>query len=234
MKRIFNAVLLFVLALALFSGCASDSTVEQQNQKAVSPFENCEIGAYITFGTYEQDNNTDNGKEDIEWLVLDKKDGKALVISKYALDCKPYSQEETNVTWETCDLRNWLNNDFLHSAFSSEEKEMISTVTVPAHKNPDYTVDAGNNTKDKVFLLSIDEAENLFVSDEDRKCEPTAFALAGNVYEYEGNCWYWLRTSGFSSNCAAYVHRHGAIDKTGYTVTYTNAAVRPAMWISIE
>lgn len=76
----------------------------------------------MSFGKYEQDNNTSNGKEKIEWLVLEVKDGKALVISKYALDCKPYNTSSTNVTWETCSLRNWLNNDFINSAFSATEK----------------------------------------------------------------------------------------------------------------
>ena len=72
------------------------------------------VGHYVSFGKYEQDNNTSNGKEKIEWLVLEVKDGKALVISKYALDCKPYNTSSTNVTWETCSLRNWLNNDFIN------------------------------------------------------------------------------------------------------------------------
>lgn len=80
------------------------------------------VGHYVSFGKYEQDNNTSNGKEKIEWLVLEVKDGKALVISKYALDCKPYNTSSTNVTWETCSLRNWLNNDFINSAFSATEK----------------------------------------------------------------------------------------------------------------
>ena len=97
------------------------------------------VGHYVSFGKYEQDNNTSNGKEKIEWLVLEVKDGKALVISKYALDCKPYNTSSTNVTWETCSLRNWLNNDFINSAFSATEKTMIPSVKVSADKNPDYS-----------------------------------------------------------------------------------------------
>ncbi len=52
---------------------------------------NAEVGDYITFGLYEQDNDLSNGKENIEWLILELKDEKALVISKYALDSKPYN-----------------------------------------------------------------------------------------------------------------------------------------------
>lgn len=81
------------------------------------------VGDTYRFGSYEQDNNKSNGQEDIEWLVLAKEGTKILVISKEALDCKPYSY--TNVTWETCTLRKWLNNDFINAAFSADERTMI-------------------------------------------------------------------------------------------------------------
>ena len=70
----------------------------------------------ITFGKYEQDNNVGNGREDIEWLVLDVKDNKALIISKYGLDCQPYNASQAEVTWENCTLRKWLNDNFLSKA----------------------------------------------------------------------------------------------------------------------
>ena len=76
---------------------------------------NIKVGDYVNFGTYEQDNNTSNGKEEVEWLVLEVKDGKALIISKYALDCKPYNTGLTGATWETCTLRKWLNNNFINA-----------------------------------------------------------------------------------------------------------------------
>lgn len=79
-------------------------------------------GSIVTFGAYEQDNNTGNGKEAIEWLVLDydAANNRALVISLYALDCKPYNTEKKNVTWEKCTLRAWLNNEFIQAAFSAK------------------------------------------------------------------------------------------------------------------
>ena len=66
-----------------------------------------EVGDIVYFGAYEQDNNTSNGKEDIEWIVLAKENGKVLVISKYALDCQEYNSTYTDVTWEACSLRTW-------------------------------------------------------------------------------------------------------------------------------
>lgn len=190
-------------------------------------------GEYIKFGAYEQDNNTTNGKEDIEWLVLEVKDGKALVISKYALDCKQYNTNYTDVTWEACTLRKWLNNDFLGAAFSAEEKAMIPTVTVSADKNPDYSTNPGNATQDQVFLLSITEAEKYFSSDSAIQCKPTDYAVANGAWESgNGNCWWWLRSPGDSQNDAVHVDNLGSVYFYG-DYAYDGSAVRPALWIDL-
>ncbi|MCR5847229.1 MAG: DUF6273 domain-containing protein [Lachnospiraceae bacterium] len=120
------------------------------------------VGDIINFGKYEQDGNLDNGKEDIEWQVLKAEDTRVLVVSKYALDCKQYHEEQTNVTWETCTLRKWLNNDFKNAAFTSDEQKRIPTVTITNEKNPSSNTPGGNNTKDKIFCLSLTEMESLF------------------------------------------------------------------------
>lgn len=196
-------------------------------------------GDTVFFGAYEQDNNTSNGKEDVEWLVLEVKDGKALVVSKYALDCKQYNTSNTDVTWETCTLRKWLNNDFINAAFSSYEKAMIPTVTVSADENPDYSTNPGNATQDQVFLLSITEANKYFGSDSARQCKPTDYAFANGAYvnSVNGNCWWWLRSPGvtqYSAHSAAYVHSSGDVYEFGSDVDIGTSAVRPAMWISIK
>ena len=58
-------------------------------KKDINIIRKASIGDYVTFGMYEQDNDKSNGAEAIEWQVLDKKDGKVLLLSKYALDAKP-------------------------------------------------------------------------------------------------------------------------------------------------
>lgn len=193
-------------------------------------------GDTVFLGTYEQDNNTSNGKEDIAWLVLEVKDGKALVVSKYALDCKQYNTSNTDVTWETCTLRKWLNNDFINAAFSSYEKAMIPTVTVSADKNPGYSANPGNATQDQVFLLSITEANKYFNSTGARQCEPTDYAVANGTWESDsGNfCWWWLRSPGVTQDSAAYVYSGGDVIESGNAVDIGTSAVRPAMWISIK
>lgn len=204
-------------------------------QKTKDQLKNIKVGSYINFGAYEQDNNTSNGKEDVEWLVLEIKDGKALVISKYALDCKPYNTSYTDVTWETCTLRRWLNNDFINAAFSAEEKTIIPTVTVSSDKNPEYSTNPGNATQDQVFLLSITEADKYFSSDSARQCEPTDFAIANGAWENDsGNCWWWLRSPGGNQYRAALVDYDGDVGESGSDVSNDYDAVRPALWIDLN
>lgn len=192
-------------------------------------------GDYVFFGAYEQDNNDLNGKEDIEWLVLEVKDGKALIISKYALDCRRYNTSYTDVTWETCTLRKWLNKNFINSAFTADEKAMIPTVTVSADKNPNYSTNPGNATRDQVFLLSITEANMYFSSDSTRVCKPTAYAIANDPYNSDsGNCWWWLRSPGSMQHYAAIVDRDGVSYEYGGFVDLVYVAVRPALWIDLN
>ena len=75
----------------------------------------------IIMGEYPQ--NCGLKKEPIEWIVLKEEEQRCLCISKYLLDCKPYHDFSKNVTWQDCTLRNWLNHEFLMSAFSAEERE---------------------------------------------------------------------------------------------------------------
>ena len=226
----------FQAACALLAGLTYKDSAEKLQSIKPLLLAKANPGDTVFFGAYEQDNNTSNGKEDVEWLVLEVKDGKALVVSKYALDCKQYNTSNTNVTWETCTLRKWLNTDFINSAFSSVEKAKIPTVTVSADKKHGHSANPGNATQDQVFLLSITEANKYFNSTGARQCEPTDYAVANGAWESDsGNfCWWWLRSPGVTQNSAAHVSGGGIFSSAGYDVDYNNGAVRPAMWISIK
>lgn len=215
---------------------AADKAVDIRLTKTKEQFKGIKVGNYIKFGAYEQDNNTSNGKEDVEWLVLEVKDGKALVISKYALDSKPYNTYYTSVTWEDCTLRWWLNNDFINAAFFVEEKAMIPTVTVSADKNHYHSTNPGNATQDQVFLLSITEVDKYFSSDSARECKPTDYAVANGAYVDSDNgiCLWWLRSPGDDQTSAALVNNVGDVDDNGYFVDIDYNAVRPALWINIS
>lgn len=240
MKKI---ICLFLACTLVFSLCAcgkdgeSDANADGNSETVMS----CKVGDCITFGTYEQDNDTSNGGEEIEWIVLDVQDGKALLISKYALDCKPYNTEFVEITWEDCSLRQWLNNDFMNSAFSEDELNKIQTTTVIAEDNEETRTEAGNDTQDKIFLLSISEVEKYFDSNETRKCGATDYAAnegsvvygADSSEDYYGNCTWWLRSPGGGQSYVTIVDGGGYIYFYDNYVNYDNRSVRPAMWIEL-
>ena len=234
-------------AIAAFE--ALDGYKDSASQVGACERLNAKVGDYIYFGSYEQDNNAANGKEDIEWLVLDKQDDKILVISKYGLDAKPYNKGEKDITWEKCTLRSWLNKDFYNSAFSAYEKQSVFQTTVSADKNPEYSTDPGNSTTDNVFLLSINEANKYFSSDSARQCAPTDYAIAQGAYansnykiDGKAACWWWLRSPGGFQSLAASVLSSGSVyyeggvfyDSDYNIVSFDRACVRPALWINLE
>ena len=185
----------------------------------------------IAFGRYPQASKNENAL--IEWLVLKNDGSRALLISKYALDCQQYNTSFIkNVTWETCSLRKWLNGSFINSAFSADEQKEILNAAVTADRNPDRA-NSGNNTKDRVFLLSIAEAQKYFGSDSARQCQGTVYCFAQGAYKVgDGYCLWRLRSPG-SSGCAAYVYNGGSINEWGHYVDNGTIAVRPALWINL-
>lgn len=205
----------------------ADSIYDQYKLEKVKA---AKIGDRVIFGSYEQDNNIDNGKESIEWVVLDVNENGVMLISKLGLDCKPYHEREMGITWENCSLRKWLNNDFINSAFSDEEKAYIQMVTVPAHKKLKYDTDPGNDTQDKVFILSSIEAVECFRNTSDQQCMPTAFAVANGAVNYEdGKCWWWLRSPSGMQEAA---ETFGT--KNGHFVDANTVAVRPSVWVKFD
>ena len=230
----------YKVAYMLLDGLSYKDSAEKFQSVKQALIKNAKVGDIVYFGTYEQDNDTSNGKENIEWLVLAKKDNKILVISDKALDCQPYNTSDDYVTWEKCTLREWLNNDFINAAFSDDEKAMIPTVTVSADSNLKYNTNPGNTTKDKVFLLSIVEAEKYFTSDEARMCIPTEYVISNvstsDEYTKDGKatCWWRLRSPGAIQYYAAKVDFDGDVDEFGIDVDYDIGGVRPALWITID
>ena len=186
-------------------------------------------GDIIKFGNYPQDNN--GSKTPIEWLVLDVKGDEALLISRHGLDCKQYHHVYNNITWEDCNLRKWLNSDFLKSAFSNEESERILVSELRNYNNPGYGTYGGNDTKDRIFCLSIAEAEQYFCSNKDRQCLPTAYARKQGAYVSNDFCYWWLRSPGRSQDGASNVITDGAVGLYGGDVNNVLRAVRPALRI---
>jgi len=194
------------------------------------------VGDYLTFGSYEQDGNTANGPEPIEWLVLEVNDRKALLISRYVLDAAPYNSKEKDVTWEKCSLRTWLNSTFLTTAFNGNEMKSIVTVKVDNGSNQgnqNWNTKGGSSTQDQIFLLSFAEMQMYFANNDARAAQITAYARSNGVNRSDDGSWYWMRSPGKANSNAAIVKANGSIGSF-YGVDYKNGGVRPALWISLE
>ncbi len=223
----------------------------------------------IWFGNYWQEDTNGDGKVDkndakqpIKWRVLSVDGDDAFLLADKNLDCQKYNDTDTSVTWENCTMRSWLNgyggeinkdgkdysdSNFLNNAFSAAEQSAIKTTNVVNDDNSDYGTDGGNNTSDKVYLLSIDEVTNPqygFNSSrgdyaESRRVLNTAFAKGQGAWtstseECAGNGSWWLRSSGSLSMYASYVYHIGGVDTNGLIVDHYNYAARPALHLNLS
>ena len=191
------------------------------------------IGEAIEFGNYPQDK--DGTEKPIEWIVMKNEGNQVLLLSKYVLDTKPYNKELEKVTWETSDIRQWLNNEFYTTAFNKAEKVKIQTSLIKNEDNSEHGTSGGNDTEDKVFLLSEKEAETLFSNDEERIAKATEYAEKSGVYVNEEKAvLWWLRSPGCSRDYAAEVSYYGWINRSGCDVNSYDVGVRPALHLNLQ
>ena len=152
------------------------------------------------------------------WRILevDEEKNTMLVISDKAVCKNKYHEKEEPITWEQCTLREWLNEEFINEEFSEEEREAILVSHLKNPDNPRFGTKGGNDTDDKIFLLSIEEVLQYF-KDDDRILHSM----------------WWLRSSGSKSSFAAYACSHGDVDTYGSYVT-DHSAVRPAFRVDLQ
>ena len=122
-----------------------------------------------------------------------------------------------------------------HRLSKAEQKQILET-TVTADKNPSYNTNAGSDTKDRVFLLSLSETNQYLTSNSARFCMPTAYAIKQNAYvdTSSGGCWWMMRTPGETGKKVVSTNTDGSIDYNGGIVESNRGGVRPAMWIDIS
>ncbi|MCL2378414.1 MAG: DUF6273 domain-containing protein [Defluviitaleaceae bacterium] len=192
----------------------------------------------------------------IDWVVLDVCEGRKLLLSYFVRREKFYHRLSyfqrvmwydgadydplVGVTWENSVMRRYLNEEFYNGIFTDEEKAQISTVTLKNNDNPWYDTNGGNDTEDKIFLLSIDEVikylgNSKLIADiapdviTDDMCDEYSPARAAtNIYGIESP--WALRTPGESNNEVAFVNGPGCLDLTGRDVQ-ESFGIRPAMWV---
>ena len=179
----------------------------------------------------------------IKWKVLTVKDGKSLLFPVKSLDCVPYNQSLEDSVWSECTLREWLNNDFLSKAFA-EEIDKICEVKIDNERNFYFNTSCGEESNDKVFLLSEKEVFSSSlasdygfscsdaIADENRQIKPTRYAEARGVWSSpsNGGAIWMLRTNGYNASNAVYVDDCGYIYNRGMPVTCKDAGLMPALW----
>lgn len=195
----------------------------------------------VWFGNYPQSDSTGAKKEPIKWRVLSLNGNDAFLISDNNLDYKKYNDSDENVTWETCSLRKWLNEDFYKEAFNDTERNSILTTVISNPDNLQYNVSGGNNTKDNIFLLSIDEASNIDLgfsnvigdSDKARVWKNTAYV---NKIAAQGSGAVdlsWLRSPGQEQSYAEHVEQGGGMGTCNQNVTFMHA-IAPVLYLDLS
>ena len=171
--------------------------------------------------------------EPIKWRILQSENGEAFLLSDVILDKQLYNENDKYVTWEKSSLRAWLNKKFINTAFSDEEKEKINITEIVNQDNPVYGTEGGNNTFDKIFLLSLSEVSEQqdgekygFLDDEIRACGKSDFSKTGS--------WWWLRSPGSYSLDAAEVNDDGWVGRNGSRVDSSYGGVRPALHLNLS
>ena len=215
----------------------------------------------LYFGTYQQSSDGNGGYNigPIKWRVLENADGQLFLLSDQNLDVFQYHTDWEEITWERSTMRSWLNgygasenaggdsgtdytsDNFIGTAFSEKEQKAIAETTVVNDDNPNHNTDGGNNTTDKIFLLSIAEASNssYFADDASRISTNTAYVvdggkIGGDMYSAGKGDWWWLRSPGGDDHSAAGVAGNGDVDNAGVTGDDKDRAVRPAFHLDLN
>ena len=215
----------------------------------------------LYFGTYQQSSDGNGGYniDPIKWRVLENAEGQLFLISDQNLDVFQYHTDWEEITWERSTMRSWLNgygasennggdsgtdytsDNFIGAAFSEKEQKAIAETTVVNDDNPNHNTDGGNNTTDKIFLLSIAEASNssYFADDASRISTNTAYVadggkIGGDMYSAGKGDWWWLRSPGIGAYYAAGVAGNGDVDNAGVYGDKEDRAVRPAFHLDLN
>ena len=226
------------------------------------------IWEWVYFGNFWQNDTNGDGKADktdkkeaIKWRVLSVDGNDAFLIADKNIECKPFNTAVTNVTWENCTIRSWLNgydsknnlygtdyskDNFINDAFSEKERNVIKQTNVINEDNPYDGTDSGFDTYDKIYLLSLQEAGNInYGFDSERRigsktriCKSTEYVkqcgiITSDDDEYKDNGWWWLRTSGAAGSSAANVISDGFIGSY-HTGDFVKIGVRPVLHMNLS
>ena len=261
-KRLTICILVLVTCTLNFSFAKSYDMQDITNIKTIKDYDHnvmVDNMDTVIFGSYPQSDTTGKRNDPIEWIVIERDDEKALLLSKYILDCKSYHNNiGENATWETSSLRKWLNSTFYNKAFSKKEKDRIILADIVNNDRKPFInlgfnllsiAEGGNDTKDNVFCLSIDECkkyfdiENIFIKKhKDSATKGTEYARSVKnddaFIKYAKGLRYYTNEDKITgktieSFTATTVYSYGEIS-SGENILSVHVGVRPAIWVSIK
>jgi hypothetical protein len=189
------------------------------------------VGSTIRFGSYE-------------WRVLSVEENRSLIITKDLSHINiPYNKDFIPVNWETCTLRKWLNENFFKSFYGVEQSKIILTKN-RNENNQWYGTYGGNDTTDRIFLLSLSEVVKYFGDSGNLQnrvqslsgCIDDEYNLDRIANYRDSSSWWWLRSPGKGKDDAANVFCDGTIMVDGGYVNNENrdGGIRPALWLTWE
>ena len=203
MRQLFS----FYIVTGCRLGVVSIMTTEKDRSALLAEYA---VGNSVSFGSY-------NGRP-ISWKVISQNGKMRLLLAEGIVAQQPYHERYVDTSWRECSLRRWLNGPFLREAFSLEERTKILNTRVQNPANPKYSTNGGLGSVDKLFALSLGEAEEYLPSDDLRRVD----------------AWWWLRSPGSNLLSAASVYEDGSIYAPGISIGYANGGVRPAMWVLLR
>lgn len=192
-----------------------DGKLNEEDEKALS------VGELVYFGKYQQTcEREEETLDNIEWLVLDENEEGFLLMSKFILDHIKYTEKEgcNNESWDTSYARKWLNEDFLNEAFTDVEKNCILDTQLD-------NCGFGENTIDKVFLLSPSEMEKVIPKNTEREGVLTSRLKHLRACDKS----YWLRSVNAKASCYVWKYDNRVIDN--YSKNDTDFSIRPVLWV---
>jgi len=187
------------------------------------------------------------------WRVLDIQNNAALIITENMIEQRPYHDAYKDITWADCSLRKYLNGEFCDK-FTAANQSRIIPATNKNSDNQWYGTNGGPDTRDSIFLLSIEEAVCKYLGDSssklynlgknqrywfERKDKNNSKRMA-KFEDAPGYSWWWLRSPGRVGVKAAYIHGNGDIGIQGNNILKGNigegfcaGGVRPALWLNL-
>ena len=225
------------LFIAENSPVQPEAPAQTQEERLAASVDSLKAGDTVSFGAWNQD-GISSAAEEIDWIVLEVKNGKALLLSRDILLARQVDENVYYDSWEGCDLRFWLDADFFNGAFTAEQRKAIVLADVKNSDDEGYPGWEENNrntpnTKEHVFLLSYKDAyERYFTTDEARMARPTLRALYDGIRVADGCSSWWLRCMGEDGKSYAAVSENGTLASLNQQSPYVG--VRPALWLDLS